>query len=120
MPRASRGVAAHKRHKKVLAQTEGHRGVRHRLFRLAHESLLRSLAYATADRRKRKRDFRRLWIIRINAACRLQDISYHTFITGLQRAQVTVDRKILADLAVREPAAFSKLVATAKAALAES
>ncbi|MCL4509257.1 MAG: 50S ribosomal protein L20 [Chloroflexi bacterium] len=119
MPRARRSVAAHKRHKKVLVQTEGQRGVRHRLFRLAHESLLRSLAFATEDRRKRKRDFRSLWITRINAACRLRDFDYHRFIHGLERANVRVDRKILADLAVNEPAAFSQLVTQARAALAQ-
>jgi len=114
--RIKRGVAARKRHKKVLAQTKGHRGGRHKLFRRANESLLHALHYAYRDRRNRRRDFRRLWIIRINAAARAAGMTYSAFIAGLSRAGIALDRKMLADLAVREPAAFLKVVETARAA----
>jgi len=100
----------------VLNQTEGHRGVRHRLFRRANESLLHALAYAYRDRRDRKGDFRRLWIIRINAAARLHGMSYSQLIAGLKQAGVLLDRKILADLAVRDPSAFGQVIETVKAA----
>lgn len=116
MTRIKRGVAARKRHKKVLAQTKGHRGGRHKLFRRANESLLHALHYAYRDRRNRRRDFRRLWIIRINAAARAAGMTYSAFIAGLSRAGIALDRKMLADLAVREPAAFLKVVETARAA----
>ena len=118
MARVKRGVTAHKRHKKVLAQVKGHYGTNNRLYKRAHESLMRSLAYAYRDRRNRKRDMRRLWIIRINAAARLNGLNYSTFIKGLTRAGVAVDRKMLADLAVRDAAGFSAVVETAKQALA--
>jgi large subunit ribosomal protein L20 len=118
MARVKRGVTAHKRHKKVLAQVKGHYGTNNRLYKRAHESLMRSLAYAYRDRRNRKRDMRRLWIIRINAAARLNGLNYSTFINGLTRAGVAVDRKMLADLAVRDAAGFSAIVETAKQALA--
>lgn len=115
MSRVKRGVAAHKRHKKVLALTKGHWGARHRLYRTAHESMLHALAYAYRDRRNRKRDFRRLWIQRINAAARLHGLSYSRLIHGLSRANVTVDRKMLAELAVNDPGAFAELATLAKA-----
>src|SRR5664280_2642627 len=115
MPRVKRGVPAHKRHKKVLNLTKGHWGARHRLFRTAHESMLHSLAYAYRDRRNRKRDFRRLWIQRINAAARMHGVSYSRFIAGLIKAQVSIDRKILAELAVNDPAAFAEVANLAKA-----
>lgn len=115
MPRVKRGVPAHKRHKKVLKLTKGHWGARHRLYRTAHESMLHALAYAYRDRRNRKRDFRRLWIQRINAAARLNGISYSRFIAGLLRAQVAVDRKMLAEMAVNDPAAFATLAQLARA-----
>ncbi len=115
MPRVKRGVPAHKRHKKVLALTKGHWGARHRLYRTAHESMLHSLAYAYRDRRNRKRDFRRLWIQRINAAARQHGLSYSRFIAGLSRANVAVDRKILAELAVTDPSAFGELAKLAQA-----
>jgi large subunit ribosomal protein L20 len=118
MARVKRGVTAHKRHKKVLAQVKGHYGTNNRLFKRAHESLMRSLAYAYRDRRTRKRDMRRLWIIRINAAARLNGLSYSTFVHGLTLANVAVDRKMLADLAVRDAPAFSAVAETAKQALA--
>src|SRR5438094_6943112 len=104
MVRVKRGVAKHRRHKRVLAHVKGQSGSRHKLFRIAHEALMKSLAYAYRDRRARKGEFRRLWIIRINAAARLEGLSYSRLMSGLKQAGVEIDRKILADLAVREPA----------------
>ena len=118
MPRSRPKVYAHQRHKKVLKFTKGQFGSKHRLFRRANEAMLKSLFYAYRDRRNRKRDFRRLWIVRINAASRLNGMSYSTLINGLNKAGVKVDRKMLADLAVREPEAFAAVVSTAKQALA--
>ena len=115
MPRVKRGVPAHKRHKKVLALTKGHWGARHRLYRTAHESMLHALAYAYRDRRNRKRDFRRLWIQRINAAARANGITYSRLISGLIKANVAVDRKMLAELAVNDPSAFTQMVKVAQA-----
>ncbi len=117
MSRIKRGVAAHARHKKVLAQTKGHRGQRHRLFRRANESLLHALDYQYRDRRDRKVQFRRLWITRINAAARLHGLSYSRLIDGLKKAGIELDRKVLADLAVRDATTFGQLAATAKASL---
>jgi large subunit ribosomal protein L20 len=117
MPRSKRSVPAHKRHKKVLELASGHVGVRNRLFRLANESVLKALSYAYDDRRKRKREMRSLWISRINAACRLQDFSYNRLIAGLNAAQIELDRKVLADMAVREPSAFAAVLEQARAAL---
>jgi len=118
MARVKRGVAAHRRHKKVLAQVKGHRATNNRLYKRAHESLMRSLYYAYRDRRTRKRDMRRLWIIRINAAARINGIPYSRLIQGLTRAGVAVDRKMLADLAVRDANAFAEVASVAKRALA--
>lgn len=118
MSRVKRGVAGHARHKKVLEQTQGHKGKRHRLFRRANESLLHALQYQFRDRRDRKGQFRRLWIQRINAAARLHGMSYSRLIDGLNKAGVELDRKVLADLAVRDEQAFGQLAATAKQALA--
>jgi large subunit ribosomal protein L20 len=115
--RVKRGVAGHKRHKKILDLAQGHRGVRHRLFRRANESVTHALAYATRDRKAKKREFRKLWIVRINAAARLHGLSYSRLINGLARAGVEIDRKILADLAVRDDAAFGQLADRAKAAV---
>ncbi len=117
MARVKRGVAAHRRHKKVLAQVKGHYSTNNRLYKRAHESLMHALAYAYRDRRNRKRDMRRLWIIRINAASRLNGLSYSRFMNGLKLAGVGVDRKMLADLAVRDEVAFGQVAAVAKAAL---
>jgi large subunit ribosomal protein L20 len=117
MARVKRGVAAKKRHKKVLKQAKGYYGNKSRSFRAANEQLLHSGQYAFRDRRAKKGEFRRLWIQRINAACRLNDMSYSRFIAGLNAAEIDVDRKILADLADTDAAAFSALVAQAKAAL---
>lgn len=116
MPRVKRGVTAGARHKKVLNQTEGHKGTKRTLYRRAHESLMKSLFYAYRDRRDRKRDMRRLWIARINAGARLAGMTYSRLMNGLKKAGVTVDRKMLAELAVNDASAFSRLVETAKAA----
>jgi large subunit ribosomal protein L20 len=116
MPRVKRGVAARKRHKKILALAKGHRGVRHKLFRRANESVLHALDYAYRDRRDRKGQFRRLWIMRINAAARENGTTYGRLIDGLTKANIAIDRKVLADLAVREPAAFAAIAEKAKAA----
>jgi large subunit ribosomal protein L20 len=115
MARVKRGVAAHRRHKRLLAQAKGRRGTRSKLVRPAREALIHALVYAYRDRRDRKRDMRRLWIERINAAARQHGLPYGRFIAGLKAAGVEVDRKILADMAVREPAAFAAMVDTAKA-----
>jgi large subunit ribosomal protein L20 len=117
MPRVKRGVPAHKRHKKLLALASGQKGARHRLFRPAHESVMRALNYAYRDRRNRKRDMRQLWITRINAASRIHGMSYSQFIHGLDLAEIKVDRKVLADLAVYSGSVFGDLAAKASAAL---
>ena len=117
MARVKRAMMAHKRHKKVLDRAKGYWGGRHRLFKTANEAVMHALQYAYRDRRTKKRDFRRLWIARINAACRAQDLSYSRFIEGLNKAGITMNRKLLADLAIRDPAAFSAIVEKAKAAL---
>ena len=116
MARVKRGVHAKKAHKATRELAKGHYGNRSRSFRSANESVMHSLRYAFRDRRARKGDFRALWIQRINAACRLDGISYSRFINGLKVAGVEVDRKVLADLAVTDPAAFSALVKVAVAA----
>jgi large subunit ribosomal protein L20 len=113
LPRVKRGVTSHHRHKKILAMTKGQRGTRHRLIKRASESMIHSLSYAYFHRRERKGDMRRLWIIRVNAACRARGMTYSRFIDGLNKAGVTIDRKILADMAVREPESFTSLVALA-------
>jgi large subunit ribosomal protein L20 len=117
MARVKRSVHSKKSRRKVLAKAEGYRGSRSRSVRKANEQVMHSGNYAYRDRRARKGEFRRLWIVRINAACREHEMSYSQFIAGLKAAQVEVDRKILADLAVREPAAFGALVTTARQAL---
>lgn len=117
MSRVKRGVIAHRRHKKILGLTKGHRGQRHRLFRRANESMLHALRYSYENRRDRKGDFRELWIVRINAAARLHGLSYSRLINGLKRAGIDLDRKQLADLAVTRPDAFGQLAQQAKAAL---
>ena len=113
MPRVKRGVPAHKKHKKLLQLAEGHRGTRRRLFRPAHESVMRSMAYMYRDRRARKGDMRRLWITRINAAARLYGVSYSQLINAIHVANIEVDRKILAEMAVNDLPAFGALVQTA-------
>jgi len=116
MPRARNNVAAHRRHKKILRQAKGNYGGRSRLYRTARETVQKGLAYAYRDRRNRKRDFRRLWIIRINAAARLNGLSYSAFINGLKKAGVLLNRKMLADIAVRDSKAFAELADTARSA----
>ena len=118
MPRVKRGVTARARHKKVLKLTKGHRATKHKLYRRAHESMLKALSYAYAHRRERKGDMRRLWITRINAAARQLGLTYGQLMHGLKVAGVAVDRKILADLAIRDAAAFGELVKTAQQATA--
>src|SRR5881227_2814267 len=113
MPRVKRGVPAHKKHKKILRIAEGNRGTRKRLFRPAHEAVMHSMAYAYRDRRNRKRDMRRLWIIRINAAARMHGVTYSKLMHAIHTANIGVDRKILAEMAVNDEAAFSALVNTA-------
>src|SRR5947209_6609642 len=113
MPRVKRGVTAHKKHKKVLRMAEGYRGVRRRLFKKAHESVMRSMAYMYRDRRNRKRDMRRLWITRINAAARMHGVSYSKLMHAIHTANIEVDRKILAEMAVHDEDAFSALVKNA-------
>lgn len=117
MPRVKGGRREPRRHKKVLQQTKGHRGQRHRIFRRANESRLHALSYAHRDRRDRKSQFRRLWITRINAGARIHGLSYSRLINGLTKAEIQIDRKVLADLAVRDPKAFEEVVGQAKAAL---
>ncbi len=116
MARVKGGPQGHLRHKKVLNLNQGYSGSRHRLFRRANEAMLKSMFYATRDRRVRKRDLRRLWIVRINAAARLNGLSYSKFVYGMKKAQITINRKMLADLAVRDPQAFAAVAAKAKAA----
>ncbi len=115
--RVKGGPQTQRRHKKVLALTKGQRGSKHRLYKRSHEAMMSSLKYAYRDRRDRKREFRSLWIARINAATRQDDMSYSKFIHGLKKAGVELDRKMLANIAVNDPAAFERLVETAKAAL---
>jgi len=117
MARVKRAVNAHKKRRVILERAKGYRGQRSRLYRKAKEQVTHSLVYAYRDRRARKGEFRRLWIQRINAASRANGLTYNRFIQGLNLAGVQVDRRILADLAVTEPATFASLVATAKAAL---
>ncbi len=117
MPRVKGGPRARRRHKKVLKLTKGQKGTKHALYRRANEAMLKSLWYAYRDRRNRKRDFRRLWITRINAAARLNGLSYSRFMHGLGKARVEIDRKILAELAVNDADAFAKLAKVAKGAL---
>jgi large subunit ribosomal protein L20 len=115
MPRAKGGPKTRQRRKKVLKQAKGYWGGRRRLYRTAAETVLRALAFAHRDRRAKKREFRSLWILRINAACRGLGLPYSSFMSGLKKAGVTLDRKVLADLAVSDPAAFARLVETARA-----
>ncbi len=114
MARVKRGVTAHRRHKAILDRVKGFRYSKKLLFRSANEAVLHSLAYAFRDRRRRKRDFRRLWIARINAAARQGGLPYNRFMYGLRRAGVEIDRKVLADLAVADSGSFARLVEVAK------
>lgn len=118
MPRIKRGVQAHRRHKKVLKQAKGYYGARSKVYRVAKQAVIKAGQYAYRDRRQRKRQFRSLWIQRINAAARLNDMSYSRFMDGLNKAGIEVDRKMLADIAVHDMPAFTQLAEKAKAALA--
>jgi len=120
MPRVKRGVAAKARHKKVLDKAKGYYGARRKLFKTAKQAVTKAGQYAYRDRRQRKRQFRALWIARINAAARLHDLSYSRFISGLKKAEVDLDRKVLADIAVHDPAAFGAIAEQAKAGLAKA
>jgi len=115
--RVKTGTVRRRRHKKILKMAKGFYSGRRKHFRKAKEQVERSLVYAFRDRKQKKREFRKLWIVRINAACRLNDISYSRFINGLKKAGIELDRKILADLAMNEPETFAKIVEEAKAAL---
>ena len=117
MPRVKRGVTARARHKKVLALAKGYRGRRKNVYRVAKEAVMKAGQYAYRDRRQRKRQFRALWIARINAAARPQGITYSRFIEGLTKAGVKLNRKVLAEIAVSDPAGFTNLVEQAKAAI---
>ena len=117
MTRVKGGTITRARHKKALKQAKGYFGSKHKLYKTAKEQVRHSLMYAYRDRRQRKRDFRKLWITRINAACRQNDISYSRFINGLSKAGVTINRKMLSEIAIDNPKAFTELVNTAKAGL---
>ncbi len=118
MPRVKRGVTARARHKKVLALAKGYRGRRKNVFRIAKQAVMKAGQYAYRDRRNKKRVFRRLWIARINAGSRALGLTYSKFIAGIKKASIEIDRKVLADMAVNDPAAFASIVETAKASLA--
>jgi large subunit ribosomal protein L20 len=118
MPRVKRGVTAKARHKKVLAQSKGYRGRRSNVYRIAKEAVMKAGQYQYRDRRNRKREFRALWIARINAAARELGMSYSVFMNGLKKASIDIDRKVLSDLAIHDKAAFSKIAEQAKASLA--
>ena len=114
MPRVKRGVTAHRRHRKILSQAKGYRGRRKNVFRVAKQAVIRAGQYAYRDRRQRKRQFRSLWIVRINAAARLHGLSYARFMSGLKKAGIELDRKVLAEIAVFDDTAFAELAAAAK------
>jgi large subunit ribosomal protein L20 len=119
MPRVKRGVTARARHKKVLAKAKGYYGARSRVYRVAKQAVIKAAQYAFRDRRQRKRDFRALWIIRINAAVRSHGMTYGNFMFGLKKAAIEIDRKVLADIAVHDKAAFAALVEQVKASMAQ-
>lgn len=116
MPRVKRGVTARRRHKKILKQARGYYGARSRVYRVAKQAVIKAGQYAYRDRKQKKRDFRRLWIVRINAAARQNGLSYSQFMAGLKKAKIDIDRKMLAELAVYNKDAFAKLVVTANQA----
>lgn len=117
MPRVKNSVASRKRHKKIIKLAKGYRGAKSKLFKMANQQVMKSLQYAYRDRKARKRDFRKLWISRINAAARMNGLSYNKFINGLKLAGVEINRKMLADMAVNDADAFNRLVELAKAEL---
>lgn len=114
MARVKRGVNAKKRHKNILKQAKGYFGAKSKLFRTANQAVMKSLNYSYIGRKQRKRDFRKLWITRINAAARLNGMSYSKFISGLKKANITINRKMLSEMAINDPAGFAKLVEIAK------
>lgn len=114
MARVKRGVNAKKRHNKILKQSKGYFGAKSKLFRTANQAVMKSLNYAYIGRKQRKRDFRKLWITRINAAARINGMSYSKFISGLKKANITINRKMLSEIAINDPAVFAKLVEIAK------
>ncbi len=120
MARVKRGVVAKARHKKVLDKAKGYYGARSKVYRVAKQAVIKAGQYAYRDRRQRKRQFRALWITRINAAARIHGLSYSRLINGLHRAEIDIDRKVLADIAVHDPEAFGVIAAQAKASLADS
>lgn len=120
MPRVKRGVTARARHKKVLAKAKGYYGARSRVYRVAKQAVIKAAQYAYRDRRNRKREFRALWIVRINAAARAHDMPYGQFMNGLKKIGIEIDRKVLADIAVHDKVTFTTLVEQAKAGLAQA
>lgn len=116
MARVKRGVTAKRRHKKVLKQAKGYYGAKSKLYRIANQAVMKSLSYAYAGRKQRKRQFRKLWIARINAAARANGMSYSTFINGLKKANIDINRKMLSEMAINDPEGFAKLVEIAKEA----
>ncbi len=117
MSRVKRSIRTRARHKKILNQAKGYFGHKSKLFKVANQQVMKSLSYAYRDRRNKKREFRKLWITRINAAARLNGLSYSRFMNGLNRAQISLDRKVLADIAVKDPQGFAELCSKAKSAL---
>ena len=117
MPRVKRGVTARAKHKKILKQAKGYYGARSRTYRTAKQAVIKAGQYAYRDRKQRKRQFRALWIVRINAAVRAHDMTYSAFINGLKKAEIELDRKVMADMAIHDKPAFAQLVDAAKAAL---
>ena len=117
MARVKGAMATRKRHKRVLKLAKGYRGAKSKLFRTAKEAVMKSLSYAYVGRKQKKRDFRRLWIARISAACKLNGTTYSKFMNGLKKAEINMNRKMLSEIAIADPAAFSELVEKAKAAL---
>ncbi|NLM49428.1 MAG: 50S ribosomal protein L20 [Clostridiaceae bacterium] len=115
MARIKGGLATRKRHKKILKLAKGYRGGKSKLYRVANQAVMKSLVYAYVGRKRRKRDFRRLWITRISAACKMNGMNYSQFINGLKKANININRKMLSELAINDEAAFAKLVETAKA-----
>jgi len=118
MPRVKRGTMGHKRHKRVLKDASGYWGGRHRLFKTAKEAVMKALDDAFRGRKEKKRQFRAMWIARINAGCRLHSMTYNRFIDGLNKAHIVINRKILSEVAIHDPKAFAELVEKARAALA--
>ena len=118
MARVKGALSTRKRHKKILKLAKGYRGAKSKLYRIANQAVMKSLSYAYVGRKLKKRDFRSLWITRISAACKMNDINYSRFMNGLKKANIEINRKMLSEIAINDPAAFAELVAKAKSALA--